>query len=242
MSRLFASVGQSTEASGSASVLPMNIQGWFPLGLTGVILQSKGLSRVFSNTTVQKDHSSALSLRYGSALTFIHDYWKNHSSDYLDLCWQSEVSYLSKWCHLIQAVPKADQTKLTASALLPSFLLIPQLREQHYHSPSFPSQLPEMHSRFFSFLQFQRDTKYWWSPCQSSPHSYHHSLAKAFTTQGHQTVWKKVKVKSLNRVWLFATPWTVAYLVPPSMGFSRQEYWSGLPFPSPTTWSITQLI
>ena len=43
----------------------------------------------------------------------------------------------------------------------------------------------------------------------------------------------KVKVKSLSRVRLFATPWTVAYQAPPSMGFSRQECWSGLPFPSP---------
>ena len=43
----------------------------------------------------------------------------------------------------------------------------------------------------------------------------------------------KVKVKLLSRVQLFATPWTVAYQVPLSMGFSRQEYWSGLPFPSP---------
>ena len=43
----------------------------------------------------------------------------------------------------------------------------------------------------------------------------------------------KVKVKSLSRVLLFATPWTVAYQAPPSMGFSRQEHWSGLPFPSP---------
>ena len=42
-----------------------------------------------------------------------------------------------------------------------------------------------------------------------------------------------LKVKLLSRVRLFATPWTVAYQVPPSMGFSRQEYWSGLPFPSP---------
>ena len=46
--------------------------------------------------------------------------------------------------------------------------------------------------------------------------------------------WKwKVKVKLLNRVRLFATPWTAAYQVPPSMGFSRQEYWSGVPLPSP---------
>ena len=46
--------------------------------------------------------------------------------------------------------------------------------------------------------------------------------------------WKwKVKVKSLSRVWLSATPWTAAYQDSPSMGFSRQEYWSGLPLPSP---------
>ena len=46
--------------------------------------------------------------------------------------------------------------------------------------------------------------------------------------------WKwNVKVKSLSCVWLFETPWTAAYQAPPSMGFSRQEYWSGLPLPSP---------
>ena len=46
--------------------------------------------------------------------------------------------------------------------------------------------------------------------------------------------WKwKVKVKSLSRAWLLATPWIAAYQAPPSMGFSRQEYWSGLPLPSP---------
>ena len=44
---------------------------------------------------------------------------------------------------------------------------------------------------------------------------------------------QRVKVKSLSYVRLFATPWTVVYQAPPSMGFFRQEYWSGLPFPSP---------
>ena len=44
-------------------------------------------------------------------------------------------------------------------------------------------------------------------------------------------IWSEVK--SLSRVWLFVTSWTVAYWTPPSMGFSRQEYWRGLPFPSP---------
>ena len=46
--------------------------------------------------------------------------------------------------------------------------------------------------------------------------------------------WKwKVKVKSLSCFWLFKTPWTAAYQVPPSMGFARQAYWSGVPLPSP---------
>ena len=55
MSQLFASAGQNIGVSASTSVLPMNIQDWFPLGLTGLIsLQFKGLSRVLSNTTVQK--------------------------------------------------------------------------------------------------------------------------------------------------------------------------------------------
>ena len=51
--------------------------------------------------------------------------------------------------------------------------------------------------------------------------------------------WKwKVKVKSLSCVWLLVTPWTAAYQAPPSMGFSKQEYWSGVPLPSPTRpWS-----
>ena len=65
MTQLFASGGQSIGVSASVSVLPMNIQDWFPLALTGWIsLQSKGLSRVFSNTTVQKHQffSTQLSL------------------------------------------------------------------------------------------------------------------------------------------------------------------------------------
>ena len=81
MSQFFASDGQSIGASASASVFPMNIQDWFPLGLTGFIsLLSKGLSRVFSNTTVQKHQFFGTQL-YGPTLTSLHDYWKNHSFD-----------------------------------------------------------------------------------------------------------------------------------------------------------------
>ena len=82
MSQFFASGGQSTGASASTSVLPMNTQDWCPLGWTGWIsLQPKGLSRVFSNTTVQSINSSMVSLLYSPTLTSIHDYWKNHNSD-----------------------------------------------------------------------------------------------------------------------------------------------------------------
>ena len=72
-----------------------------------------------------------------------------------------------------------------------------------------------------------------------------HSLAPKVSIQNFASyipvlhnvyIWSLMKVKvkeSLSRVRLFATPWTIAYQAPHSMGFSRQEYWSGLPFPSP---------
>ena len=91
VSQLFTSGGQSIEAS--ASVLPMKIQDWFPLGLNGLIsLLSKGLSRVFSSTKALKHQSLALKFPYGPTLTSVHDSWKNQGFDYMDLCWQSDVS------------------------------------------------------------------------------------------------------------------------------------------------------
>ena len=82
MSQFFASGGQSIRVSASASVLPMNIQDWFLLRWTGWIsLWSKRLSRVFSNTTIQKHQFFGAQLFYSSTLTSIHDYWKNHSLD-----------------------------------------------------------------------------------------------------------------------------------------------------------------
>ena len=99
MSRIFASGDQSIRASASASVLPMNIQGWFPLVLTNLMsLLSKGLSRVSSGTTIWKHQFfiDAFSLLYGPTLTSICDYGKNHHRfNYMDLCWQSDVSAFS---------------------------------------------------------------------------------------------------------------------------------------------------
>ena len=76
------SSGQSIGASASASVLPMNIQDWFPFRLAGLIsLLSKGLSRVFSNTIAQKHRFFGTQLSLWSNLTSILAYWKNHSFD-----------------------------------------------------------------------------------------------------------------------------------------------------------------
>ena len=86
MSWLFAVSGQSIGASAFASVLLMNIQCWFPLGLTGLIsLQSKRLSRAFSR--FKNISSLVFSLIYGATLTSVHDHWKNHSFNYMHLCW-----------------------------------------------------------------------------------------------------------------------------------------------------------
>ena len=91
--QFFASGGQSIGVSASASVLPMNIQDWSPLGWTGWIsLQSNGLSRVFFNTFFKSINSSALSFLCSPTLTSIYDHWKNQSFDWMDFCWQSNVS------------------------------------------------------------------------------------------------------------------------------------------------------
>ena len=92
MNQIFESGGQSIGVSASASVLPVNTRDWFPLGWTGWIsLQSKGLSRVFSSTAVQKNWFFGAQHSLCPTLTSIHNYWKNHSFDYIDLCQQSNV-------------------------------------------------------------------------------------------------------------------------------------------------------
>ena len=91
---LFASGSQSIGASASASVFPVNIQDWFPSGWTGwTSLQSKGLSRVFSSIKILKHQFFwTQTLLYCPSLTSTHDYWKNQSITYIDLCQQSDTS------------------------------------------------------------------------------------------------------------------------------------------------------
>ena len=83
---------QSIGASAPASGLPINIQSWFPLGLTSLIsLLSKEFSRVYLALQFESISSSALSL-HGPTLTSVQDSWKNYSFDYTNLCQQSDVS------------------------------------------------------------------------------------------------------------------------------------------------------
>ena len=85
MSQFFSSSAQRIGAS--TSILLMNIQNLFPLGWTSLIsLQSKGLSRIFSNSTVQKINFSMLSFLYGPTLTSIYEHWKNNSFARRDFC------------------------------------------------------------------------------------------------------------------------------------------------------------
>ena len=95
ISQFFTSDGQNIGVSASTSVLPMNTQDWFPLGWTGWIsLQSKGFSRVFSTPQFKSINSLALSFLCSLTLTSIHDHWKNHSLDYMDIYWQSNLCFL----------------------------------------------------------------------------------------------------------------------------------------------------
>ena len=111
MSQFFASGGQSIGVSASTSVLPMNIQDWFPLEWTGWIsFQSKGLSRAFSNTQFKSINSPRLSFLYSPTLTSRHDYWKSHSFDKTDLCWQSNVSLFDMLSRLvITFLPRSER-------------------------------------------------------------------------------------------------------------------------------------
>ena len=108
---------QSIGASAPSSVLPMNIQGWFPLGLTGLISLRLRDSQESSEASEFKSvNSLALSLLYGPTLTSVHDYWKNHSFDFTDLCQQSDYGRVDeKVSKLLSANLRPKVQKLEAS-------------------------------------------------------------------------------------------------------------------------------
>ena len=101
MSQFFAPGSQSIGASASASILPMNIYVCSPLGQTALIFCSPRDSQESSpELQFESISSSVLSLLYGPTLTSVHDYGKNHSFDYMDLCQQSDVSAFSYYTTL----------------------------------------------------------------------------------------------------------------------------------------------
>ena len=88
--RLFVSGGQGIGASALASILLMNIQGWFPLALTDPLAVQGTLKSLLQHHNSEASVLQCWSLLYGPTLTSVPDYWKNHSFDWADLCWQSD--------------------------------------------------------------------------------------------------------------------------------------------------------
>ena len=167
----------------------MNIQDWFPLGWTGWIsLQSKGLSRVFSNSTV---HSGKHKLHLHKPSTFTSPTLKPVHLLFLRTDPSLNASFLG------QEEALEDSRRRPAAAK--SLQSCPTLCDPIDGSP-LGSSVPGI---------LQATTLEW--------------VAISFSN-----TWRwKVKGKSLSRARLLATPWTAAYQAPLSMGFSRQEYWSG---------------
>ena len=177
--------------------------------------------------------SLALSLLSGPTLTSVHDYWKNHNFDYMDLCWQSNICFNMLLRFVIAFLLRSNRL-LISWLQSPSAVILQTKKRKSVTvsivSPSICYEVmgPDPMILVFLILSFKH---------QEASTSF---LSSSITGQ---TEWKPQSektnqtdpewVKLLSRVWLFETPWTVAYQAPLSMGFSRQGYWSGLPLPSP---------
>ena len=134
ISWLCKSGGQSIRPSASLPVLPMSIQGWVPLGL---ILQSKGLSRVFSSSTIQRHQSFGTQSFFIVQLsTSIHDYWKNHNFDYIGKVMSVLLNMFSKF--VIAFLPRSKHLLMS---WLPSLYIILEAKKIKYVTASFFSPI-----------------------------------------------------------------------------------------------------
>ena len=134
MNWLFASGGQSIRDSVQHQSFQW-IQGWFLLGLTGLIsLQSKGLSRVFSSTIVRRHQFFGVQPSLWSTLTSVYDYRKNNSFDYADLCQQSDVSASEYVVYVCHSFPPKEQVSFNcmAAVIVHSDFRAPQNKICHY--------------------------------------------------------------------------------------------------------------
>ena len=127
MSRLFASGGQNIGALASTSVLPMNIQDWFPLGLTALIsLLSEGLKSLLWSTIREHQFFGVQPSLWSNC--HIHTYWINHSFDYTDLCQQSDVSafiYAVYFCHSFSSKQQVSFNFMVAVTVCSGFHRFP---------------------------------------------------------------------------------------------------------------------
>ena len=123
MSHLFVSEYQNPGASASASALPVNIQGWSQLKLTSLIslLSPKDFQESSPAPQFEGINPLAFCLLYGPALTTVCDHWKDHSFDYRDLCWQSNVSQHTRVCHHFPAKKQSFSDFMAAVTVLCDF-------------------------------------------------------------------------------------------------------------------------
>ena len=153
MSQLFTSGGQSIGASASASVLPMN-SGLISFRMDWLdLLAVQGAPESSSTAQFKSINSSALSIVYGPALTSIHDYWKNHSFDYMDLCWQ--ISLLFNMLFVITFLPRSKHLLISWQQSLSSVILEPRRKKSVTVSIFSPSIYHEVMGLDAMILDFQ---------------------------------------------------------------------------------------
>ena len=196
MSRFFVSGSQSTGASALASVLPMNIQDWFPLGLTGLMsLLSKGLSRVFSNSTVQKH-------RFISTQP---SFWSNsHIHGQRSLMGCKEVRGVAKsWTGLSDWAPSYSYMTTGKTIALTRWNFVSKVMSLLFNMLCAAAAAKSLQS--CSTLCDPIDG----SPPGSSVPGILQARTLEWVAISFSNAWKwKVKVKSLSCVRLLVTPWT----------------------------------
>ena len=142
MSCLLASDDQNTGASASASLLPVNSQSLSPLSLTGLIsLLSKGLSGLFSSTTVQRHQFFGALLLYSPTLTTVDNHWEDHSLDYTDLCWQSNISAFQHTPRFVIAFLPRSKRLLISWLQSPSTVILKPKKRKSVTTSTFPPSI-----------------------------------------------------------------------------------------------------
>ena len=161
MSWLFTSGGQSIGTSASASVLPINIQSWFPLGLTLVWSPCCPMDSQESSPApqVQKQQFFGTQPSFGPTLTSIHDYWKNHTFGYMDLCWQSYFLLFNMLSRFVMAFLPMNRHLLISWLQSLSILILEPKKIKSVTistiSPSIPHEVMELDAMFFIYGIFR---------------------------------------------------------------------------------------